>query len=245
MQLSDAAYLDFRKVLEEVVIDQFDGTYVGGAAQHEADREWVSVTEAARTIGIRSDRIVDAVAQGVLDGRLYCRGFGHQQTAIRRSSMEEIMRNRERFCDKSKASGSLGIGRKQFELLMSAGFLAGSIPTNRPSFVDGHIDSHALNRLIGGIADRPVQRPNETVAFHELNLRFTTDLSGIAEVLRQIGCRDLQPTIDSTSGKLADFCFDREAVQEPLIDTRRGPGLTRRSVAKLTGWKEQCVAHYQ
>lgn len=244
MQFPDAAYLDFRKVLEEVVTNQFDGTYVGGAAQHEANREWVSAAEAARTIGIRPDRVVDAVAQGVLDGQLYCRGFGHRQTAIRRSSMEEIARNRERFYDKSKACDFLGVARKQFELLMSAGFLAVSIPKNRPPFVDGQIDSHTLKRLVDRIADSAVQTSNETVAFRELNLRFTTDLSGMAEVLRQIGCGALNPTIASTSGKLADFCFDREAVKKILIDTRRGPGLTTQEVAKLTGWKEQCVAHW-
>jgi hypothetical protein len=244
MQFSDAAYLDFRKVLEKVVVSQFDGVYVGGTSSHHADREWISAAEAARIIGIRPERIVKAVADGALEGNQYCRGFGHRQTAIKRSSVKVILLDREQFWDKSKAREMLGVSRKQFETLVRGGFLSGSLPAQRPLFADGTVDSHTLKQLVGAIAGNAVEGGNETIEFRDLNLRFTTDLAGLTEVLRKIACGELRPGKGSTSSRLADFLFDREAIQKVLRDTRRGPGLTTQEVAKLTGWKEQCIANW-
>tara|TARA_R110002020_G_C16320147_1_gene774727 strand:- start:11991 stop:13805 length:1815 start_codon:yes stop_codon:yes gene_type:complete len=243
-QFSDTSYLDFHNVLQEVVLRHFDGTYVGGATKRGVERDWISAAEAARIIGIRPDRIVDAVAKGVLDGQQYHRGFDHRQTMIKRSEMQDILHNRSQFYDKSTTRDFLGVSRKQLEILIGAGFLGDCTPSKQPHFVEGNFDADVLALMVEVIAGNAAGTSKTVVAFRELNMRFTTDLEGMTEVLRLIRSGLLRPLLGSTSGKLADFHFDRDAVQQVLQDIRRGPGLTAQEVSKLTGWKEQCIAHW-
>ena len=243
-KFSDASYIDFHNVLQEVVLCHFDGAYVGSATECGAERDWISAAEAARIIGIRPERIVDAVAQGILDGRQYHRGFGHRQTMIRRSAIQEILRDRSRFYDKTTTRNFLGISRKQLEVLIGAGFLTDCIPSKQPPFVEGNFDAEALALMVKSIGENATGTSETVVVFSELNLRFTTDLAGMTEVLRLIKRGLLRPLLGSTSGILSDFQFDRDAVNRVLQDIRRGPGHTVQEVSKITGWKEQCIAHW-
>ncbi|MEP2532701.1 hypothetical protein [Shimia sp.] len=54
----------------------------------------------------------------------------------------------------------------------------------------------------------------------------------------------LKPALDSVSGKLADFTFLKTQVQHILKRHRCGEGWTVQEVARITGWKEQCIAHW-
>ena len=84
----------------------------------------------------------------------------------------------------------------------------------------------------------------ETVEFRKLNLRFTTDKAGLLEVYQMMAAGELIPALDSVSGKLADFTFPKEQVRHILNRHRCGGGWTAQEVARITGWKEQCIAHW-
>ncbi|MBI6630922.1 TniQ family protein [Pontibaca salina] len=244
MQFTDKAYLDFRAVLEDVVAREFDGAYTGGAVGTETERDWVSAAEAARLIGISAERIVDAVSKDLIDGQIFSSGFGHRHTTVRRAVIDQVLTDRARFIDKTSAREQLGISRKQFDLLVRSKFVSEALPAERPPLVDGLFDRVALTQIVAGIARQSSPVVAKSIAFRELNLRFTTDLKGLNEVLRLIANGELRPDLDSTGGKLAEFRFDREEVERVLKEMRRGPGYTVQEVAALTGWKAQCISRW-
>jgi len=245
MRFSNEAYDDFRTELGTVISLEFDGAYTGAAGLgSDSDREWMSAAEAARVIGIRPDRIVDAVASEVIDGKLYSRGFGHRHTAIRRTTVDTIRANRTRFVDKSAFREFLGVSRKQYELLWDAGFLASVVATNVPPLVDAAHDLDAARTLLDRIGRSAIRLDGSKVSLKDINLRFTTDRSGVLAVIRAIHDGRLSPALGSTSGKLAAFQFDRTEIDAILQRTLRGPGLTIQEVGRMTGWKDQCIAHW-
>lgn len=245
MRFSHPAYADFRSELAKVVSEEFDGAYVGAIdLSPELEREWVSAAEAARMIGIRSDRIVDAVANKEIDGKLYSRGFGHRHTVIHRTTVDIIRANRCRFGDLKTLRYLLGVSRKQYDLLREAGLMETVVAMDLPPLVAGSHDLEAARALVNQVAEGAIAIESETIALRDINLRFTTDRAGVLAVLRAIRDGKLRPALPSSSGNLAAFEFDRAAVEAVLHETLRGPGFTVQEIGRMTGWKDQCIAHW-
>lgn len=242
MSFDGDAYADFRHALAEAVREEFDGAYLGGIRIASDARDWISAAEAARQLHMRAERLVHAVGQGQLPGRQYTAGFGHRHTMLHTRVIEEIRANRRQFVAKADARAFLGISRKQYDLLEEAGGVSGCAPDTVPPLVDGSRDLDALREIVRGVARRAVEAEGETVAFSELNLRFTTDRRGLIEVFNRIIEGHVPPVAGSTEGRLARFRFCRVEIDHVLAEVRRGPGLTVQDVAQLTGWKPQCVA---
>lgn len=242
MSFDGAAYKDFRQVLGEVVSQEFNGPYVGNASAVTQERDWISAAEASRDLHIRSERLVDAVGQGQVQGRQGTSGFGHRHTMLPRVAVEKIRENRRRFVGKSEVREFLGISRKQYDLFVDAGGLASCIHGAPPPLVNGAHDLDAMRAFVDGIAAHAVAPKDDTVGFTELNLRYTTDRAGLTEVFRRIIDGRLRPVSGSTKGQLAAYRFCQAEVCAILTEVRRGPGLTVQQVAQLTGWKDQCIA---
>ncbi|WP_135502913.1 TniQ family protein [Roseovarius aestuariivivens] len=244
MSFEGDAYADFREALSDVVRQEFDGMYVGGIQIASDERDWISAAEAARQLHIRSDRLVGAVGRGQVPGRQKTSGFGHRHTMLHKTILEEIRANRSRFVEKAKVREFLGISRKQYDILEEAGGFAACLPESVPPLVDGSHDLDALRRFVQSIAKRAVEPEGDTVALSDLNLRFTTDRTGLIEVIRNIISHDLRPATGTTDGLFSTFRFARAAIDAILTDVRRGPGLTVQQVAELTGWKGQCISQW-
>tara|TARA_R110000850_G_scaffold234728_5_gene359665 strand:+ start:719 stop:1543 length:825 start_codon:yes stop_codon:yes gene_type:complete len=181
------AYNDFRAAIGEVVQREFDGAYVGGADAPSELRNWISAAEAAKLLHIRAERLVDAIAKQHLPGKQYLSGFGHSHTMIHRETVTEVAQNRQRFIDKTAARNLLGISQKQYDLFTSSGIFARFVPENLPPLVDGQHDAVELKRFVDDIASNSTALEGQTVALQKLNLRFTTDTSGLTKVYCRIG----------------------------------------------------------
>jgi hypothetical protein len=90
MRFRSEAHGDFRAAMSDVAAEAFDGTYGGAALPADAERAWISAAEAARLLGVRAERIVDAVSSGHLEGRLHRSGFGHRHTVVSREVIEAL-----------------------------------------------------------------------------------------------------------------------------------------------------------
>lgn len=168
----------------------------------------------------------------------------HRHTTVHRTTVEAVCTDRTRFVDKAAFRDFLGVSRNQYEILVEAGVLASVVVTNLPPLVDANHDLEAARALLDRIARGAVEIGGDSISLKDINLRFTTDRSGVVAVLRAVHDGDLPPARDSTSGKLATFAFDRAAIEDILRRTLRGPGLTIQEVGRMTGWKDQCIAHW-
>ncbi|MGC9369439.1 MAG: hypothetical protein ACP5DX_07895 [Paracoccaceae bacterium] len=244
MRFRAPAYSDFHEALGSVAAAVFDGPYLGKTATDPDECTWISAAEAARLLGVRSERVVQAVSDGEIEGQLHASGFGHRHTMVRRDVVEDLKSERARFLDKSATRAFLGITKAQYRLIEEAGVLKASILARKRPLVDGVHDRQTLQEMMERIARGATVTDGETVAFRELNLRFTTDKAALLDLYQKIFDGALAPCIDSVGGTLADFAFPRDAVASALRDHRNVDGWTTRELARLTGWKEQCIAHW-
>ncbi|WP_171052687.1 TniQ family protein [Ruegeria sediminis] len=244
MAFQDPAYTSFHETLKHVVANHFTGPYFGGTASDRHKRSWISAAEAARLIGVRAERIVDAVSAGLIEGKIDHSGFGHRHTMLPRHVAESTKAERESLLDKTKTREFLGISKNQFSLLEEAGVLEKTQPENRGPLVDGKYSQHELEKLVQGIASRARVFEGEAVEFRKVNLRFTTDKTGVIAFYQAVASGEISPAANSTSGAFADFAFPEEQVRQFLENFRSGGGWTVQELARITGWKEQCIAHW-
>lgn len=244
MEFNGDEYSDFRTELTHIVKNEFDGIYFGNIEASTQDRSWISAAHAARDIGIRAERLVDAVSSGAVPGTQHYSGMGHRHTVIHQSAIEEIKSNRHRFVDKKTLREDLGLSRKQCELLISSGFLNPCPPDELPPLVDGRFDLGLAGGLVAKIAAGSSALDCQTIAFKDLNLRFTTDTTGLKRLFDEIASLRLRPKAGTTNGKLGDFRFSKAEVDAVLVEAKRGSGWTMQEVAQLTGWKGHCISEW-
>jgi hypothetical protein len=244
MRFRSEAYADFRAALTDVAAVAFDGAYGGAALPPDTERAWISAAEAARLLGVRAERVVDAVSTGHLEGRLHRSGFGHRHTVVSREAVETLQAAREAVLDKTATRDFLGITKAQYRLLEETGVLALTVPSEKHPLMDGIHSRQALAEMVGRIAKRADAIEGKTFAFNEISLRFTTDKAALLDLLRTIVAGEIAPGRDSVHGKLGDFVFPRDLLTAHLQDRRHDRGWSVEEVAAFTGWKPQCIAHW-
>jgi hypothetical protein len=244
MRFRSEAYADFRAALTDVAAVAFDGFYGGAALPPDTERAWISAAEAARLLGVRAERVVDAVSTGHLEGRLHRSGFGHRHTVVSRGAVDALKAAREAALDKTGARDLLGITKAQYRLMEEAGVLTPTLLAENHPLVDGVHDRKALEQLVERITDKAENQAGETVAFSEISLRFTTDKAALLDLLRAIIAGAIAPCRESINSKLGDFAFPRAHLKTHLQDRRHDRGWSVEEVAAITGWKAQCIAHW-
>lgn len=243
MRFREENYRPFRERLATVIAEEFDGAYRGASATETGETgSWVSAAEAARSVGIRAERLVAAVASGEIEGRLHRSGFGHRHCTVRRETVTVIAETRRRFRDARAVAALLGVSRNQMALLTAAGVLP--VAKVRPVLADGVIDAVELEKAVAAIRARVCPRPGPTIRFRDINLRRTTDRGAVLDVLRAVFDGSIAPVAAPSGGPLAAIEFLVADVDEALARRRRVGGWTVQEVAGITGWKEQCVAEW-
>ncbi len=245
MSFRCTAYDPFQERVGEIVRRVFDGTYTGALTPDEG-REWVSATKASKLLGVRAERLVSAVSDGVVNGRLHHSGHGHRHTTIPMDEVDRLWELRAGFVSSKDASDFLGVSKKQFSLLVECGFVEKASEDGRHPLVDGTVDLPALAALVDGIRNElaPALPNGRKICFRDLNLRRTTDRKALFLLLRQIKNGQIHPIAAAKDDRLADFSFCAEEVDR-FIKGAAGPApLTAKDVAELTGWKHECVTHW-
>ncbi len=218
-----------------------------GLAGHADKAAWVSAAEGARMLGIRAERIVDAVRTGVMNGRLARSGAGHQHTIVSRSDIETTRVLRSLMLDKKRARELLGVGRSQFELLLEAHVVAPVDVDVRHPCVDGSFDRDDLTRTVTVIRKNlalagAIEEP--MLAFRDLSLRKTTDKKALLTVFRAIKSGTIQARCFDSEQRLGDALFSEKEISELLAAQGAPSGMTAGEVAQITGWRPECVTHW-
>ena len=242
MRFSGEAYQPFRERLLTVVQETLGDHYLKVPSADAAEVPWMSAAAAAARLGVRPERIIEAVASGEIEGRIRCTGFGHRHCSVSSDTVAAIEQDRARFRDARAMAAMLGISRGQLRLLGEAGLLP-TAPT-RPVLTDGTIDSVALGETVARTRSEARARPGRTIAFASINLRRTTDRAALIETLRSIFGSSVTPVFAAEDAPLGDFEFLASDIDAELARLRRGHGWTAEQVAEITGWKEQCVSEW-
>lgn len=241
MRFGGGAHQPFRERLVAVVRETFSDPYLN--ARHEtvdAEGAWMSAAAAARVLGVRPDRIVEAVAAGAIEGRVHHSGLGHRHCSLTRETVAAIAAHRARFRDARSVASMLGISKAQLRLLADAGLLPQA--PERLALVDGTIDGDAIERTVAALRAWAIDRPGKTIPFSSIGLRRTTDRGALIEALRGIFSGSIAPVAAPDDAALGAFEFLSAEIEGAVARLRRGRGWTAQQVAEVTGWKEACVS---
>ncbi|UWR33531.1 TniQ family protein [Sulfitobacter sp. W027] len=223
------------------------GTVCGDAyktRRRQDGAEWVSAAHAGEILGIRSERIVEAVRTGAMMGSQGRSGTGHLHTIVRTQDVEAVRKLRARSATKQKVRDTLGVSKKQFELMEEARFFGAECRVSSHPCVDGNFDLKNICTAVDGI--RQVARVKSAeadgmLAFRKINLRRTTDRTAILKMYRLIADKKLRAVKFAEGDSLGDVLFDAAEIDRLLQDHGGARSWTAGDVAEFSGWKPECV----
>ncbi|MDF3361501.1 hypothetical protein HLM50_10555 [Sulfitobacter sp. Ks41] len=212
--------------------------------RHQDGAAWRSAAHAGDILGIRSERIVEAVRAGVMEGSQGRSGTGHLHTIVRIQDVEAVRELRARSATKEKVRNTLGVSRKQFELMEEARFFGAECRVSSHPCADGNFDLKNICTAVDGI--RQVARVESAgadgiVAFRKINLRRTTDRNAILKIYRLIADKKLRAVKFAEGDNLGDALFDAAEIDRLLQDHGGARSWTAGDVAEFSGWKPECV----
>ena len=223
------------------------GTVCGDAYKtnrHQDSSTWVSAIECGEILGVRGERIVEAVRDGKMDGAQGRSGSGHMHTIVRTADVEKVRKLRARSATKEQVRNILGVSRKQFELLEEANFFGEECRMAHHACVDGDFDlehiREAIDRVRQGAGDRS-GGTNGLIAFRKINLRRTTDRTAILKIYRFIADQKLRPVKFDGTSTLGEAQFSETEIAVLLRQHGGARAWTAGEVAAFSGWKPACV----
>lgn len=237
-----AAYRPFHDRVAAVVAGAFDGSYRGAIGAAGFVPDWIPAAEAARIIGVRPDRLRDAVADGLVEGRLVHTGLGHRHVTVRRNTAEALARSRETTLDRSELAHHLGIGRTQLGLLLEAGLVRPRPADQLPPLAAGAFRVEDVADLVDRIREAAEHREGVTTTFSEINLRRTTDRSAMLDLFKRIARGEVRAVSAPMDASLGAFRFLVTDVTRALSTHRPMTAWSVEDAAVVLGAKPQCVA---
>lgn len=223
------------------------GTVCGDAYKtnrHQEGSTWVSAAQAGDMLGIRSERIVEAVRNEAMMGSQGRSGTGHLHTIVRMEDVEEARELRIRSATKKKVRDSLGVSRKQFELLEEVKFFGDGCRMPLHPCVEGDFDLVQIQREVDRVRQGARDKSAGTdgmISFRKINLRRTTDRTAILKIYRLIADQKLRPLKFDGDTNLGDAQFNEAEINHLLQEHGGARAWTAGDVAAFSGWKPECI----
>jgi hypothetical protein len=237
-----AAYRPFHDRVADVVAGTFDGSYRGRAVTVGIEPAWIPAAAAAGIIGVRPDRLRDAVAEGLVEGRLVQTGLGHRHVTVRRDTAEAIARARAATLDRRQVAERLGVGRVQLGLLIEARVVELRPADRLPPLAAGAFHDDDIGRLVERIREAAEHRVGPQIPFSEISLRRTTDRSALLDLFHRIGQGQVRAVTAPPDAPLGAFRFLQSDVTRALSRHRPVAAWSVEDAAAVLGVKPQCVA---
>jgi hypothetical protein len=211
------------------------------------DKNWLSVSEAGRLIGMGSELIRSAVITGEIKGKITEKGR-NRFVSIHKAVVEQVRKDRQAYLDATATRKQLGVSKALFERLIQAGALRKQTKRERPPVVSGEFlasDVSALvARLKNGISGRPVQ-DDLGIGLHDISVRRGISNDRICAVLHKILALEIRAVaFNSSMHGLAGLRFDLAEIQGEVIEPQQEPTLSITELVNLRGWKHESILQW-
>ncbi|MBO9514130.1 MAG: helix-turn-helix domain-containing protein, partial [Variovorax sp.] len=236
------AYQAFRTAAANCIVQIHDGPIDARMRDLHAlatvKKEWFSVAEAARELGVRSERLAAGVDDGRIQASVPDSGTLYRQRFLHRSEIERLRAIRDDFCDDNAAAKFLGVPHSVFGILKEAGLIQPVDDADLPPVTRGCVSHSALQALAARLlAERPVLDPSAfgLVALRDLNLRRTTDRQRLVSLFRAIADGAVAPVGHDGTGSAGGVLLSKEDVQTRIASFSFAADLTMQQVSDLVG----------
>ncbi|WP_232532906.1 hypothetical protein [Ramlibacter pinisoli] len=240
----DPAYNPFRVAAANCIVQVHEGPIDARTRHLQAlatvEKEWLSLAEAARELGVRAERL----GSGIEDGRIEARSpegnsAPNRQRFLARTEIDRLRGIRAAYCDESEAAAFLGVPQSVFGYFKEAGLVEISDPATLPPVTQGRVNRSALealaNRLLTSAPQEVSAPSSEVIALRALNLRRTTDRQRLVDLLREIGNGSLPVAGRDASGQVGGMLFDKTEVHKHIASFSVKLQLNVQQISELAG----------
>lgn len=237
------AYAPLRQVVADCIVRSHDGPIDARTRNLQAltsvQKEWVTLAEAARELGIRSERLADGIDDGRIQAIVRDEAAGYRQRFISREEVGRLAEVRTNHIDESAAAKLLGVPASVFAVMKDAGLVQVVDAAQLAPVINGRIDSVHLQKLADELHGRAPQLigadRTRYVALRDLNLRRTTDRQRLVDLYSAIGDGSFMPAGHDGSGVLGGLLFTKSSVQARIASFAVQMRLNVQQVSELTG----------
>ncbi|WP_417251269.1 TniQ family protein [Castellaniella sp.] len=241
--MTEGAYPELRAAFAQCVAENFDG--------HDSKNPWIyelapahhlSITEAAKTLGVKAERLRAMLSNMPGASDLKANTFNtvtQEQCAAFRQYLGMALNQLEVL----KRTGLNESVLKQFTRV-------GLLPRrSRPDWdLNAHrpydmADVQAVESFLLGLIDSD-KTATQTIALNDINRRIGTNKAAIDEVFEHIAQGTLRPINEGAVSHLGQLRFDREALAHIIGNSQAVTLMTAEHLARITGWKSESIRHW-
>lgn len=249
------AYARFRSEVEKCSIDLIthvdtsapDKAPLANTANTDDQGRWLPLEIAAKRYGINLSTFKHAALSGRIPKKSAL-GFTKPQILIPEDFVDQQLRYRSGFISRQDAVSFLGLTKSQFKFLLELGVIH-LVPTEERPLLFPML-SFRKSELVC-LVDKAQSLPSSTanpeggwVKTSDLTLQKTTDRKAHIELLKAICDGKLPSKPSDNPVKFADIELPKSAIDDFFDVFQTTHTFTANELAKATGWKNECIAHW-
>jgi hypothetical protein len=246
---TDPAYAPTRQAAANAMMRGFGGSIdarmSGLLAAATIPKEHYSVSEVAHELGVSVTRIQSGIESGLIKAAVQIDAAPHyRQRFVARAEIERLKEIRASYIDHASARKLLGVSRKQYPLLLEAGWVT-MADESVPPVVDGPVLGASVKELLQRLHSLiSAGKSDDVIAFDQLNLRRTTDRQRLVKLLSDVlSGRVLPVGCDGRSG-VAGLLFEQGDISRRVESRYASRALTLQQVSILLNVHEDAVRHW-
>lgn len=207
---------------------------------------WLSVVEAARIIGVGSERLRDALRHGDVEGEVRHGGPTRDFGFIRRHVVEKLRQSRNRYVDALHARTLLDVSKRQLKRLVEVGGVIYHDEDNRPALVDAPYLAEELRELIERIESRhqswPSKKHGAPIVLGDIQAVRGRGEEYVLRAYRAILRGDVIPReVRKDAIGMSRFVFDEDELNVIALPNPHDVHMTLTQLCDMTGWKPESV----
>ncbi|MBB3196886.1 TniQ family protein [Roseateles terrae] len=223
---------------------EFDGVIGMEDEGHWDDLRYVRLKDAAKHGHMTVPTLKRAIAARQIEHRSRRFGTKGKVFEVLREDLERIVEARSGWVTEAEACRSLGVSPKVLGNMAAAGLVEADYDWVKDVLKGGPFRTRAIEDVRATLMANQAESPTtgELIAFADLTSRRLGDNTAIQALMRAIRAGEVRAQgpaedVGQLQYKLADV---RRFFGTPLLEA----GLSVSQLAKLTGWKHECIDHW-
>ena len=234
----------FLAPVQRIAAAEFDGVVGPEDVDSWEDLRYVRLGDAARYGQMTVPTLRRAIAAGQVEHRTRRLGTKGKVYEVLRTDLERITEARQGWMAEPAACKALGVPPKVLTNMAAAGLVEADYDWVKDVLKGGPFRTRAIEDVRATLMANQAESPTtgELIAFADLTSRRLGDNTAIQALMRAIRAGEVRAQgpaedVGQLQYKLADV---RRFFGTPLLEA----GLSVSQLAKLTGWKHECIDHW-
>lgn len=237
----------FLDIILKIAEKKFDGISIANLSNiaSSTDELFIRLSEAAKQIGISSERLKNAAMNGECLYRTRRYGTKGLIYEFPKAEVERICNRRSEWLSDDEAMQTMGVPVSVLRMMCEAEVICSDVKWRVNIYKKGPIEKKSLEELHGRIrtlATQKISSRGECILWSQLNSKNMGDKRAICSAMRAASQGNLKAL--ASGSRLGDLSFLKVDVAtffgRPLLES----GMSVQQLAKETGWKWETISYW-